>query len=305
MPVEELSFVEWLRVNNPAHRSIELGIGDDMGAVRVSGGCVLLSSDLLLDGVHVDSRVHSFERIGRKALARNLSDCAAMVVRPICATVSVAFPRNTEAVRREDLFRGIWRLASEFGVGIIGGDTAAWDHPLCVDIAILAEPLDGITPVTRAGARAGDRLLVTGPLGGSILGRHLDFTPRLREAEVIARSLGEKLHAMIDVSDGLSLDLWRLCQASGVGAELDEVLLERVTSDAARSCALRDADSSLTHVLTDGEDYELLMAVDESGDLGSLPVFPIGRIAPSDNGISLRTRLGDSEPIRPGGYTHS
>jgi len=304
VPDDELSFVGWLRRNNPAHPAIELGVGDDMGGARLSDRRVLLSSDLLLDGVHVDSRVHSYEQIGRKALARTLSDCAAMAARPVCATVSVAFPRKAGSRQGEELFQGIWRLASAFAVGVVGGDTAWWDHPLCVDVAVLAEPFEGIEPVTRAGARAGDRLFVSGSLGGSLLGRHLDFTPCVREAEAIARTLGNGLHAMIDISDGLSLDLWRMCEASGVGAELEEGLLDRVTSEAACRTSAADGRSRLSHVLSDGEDYELLFAASESARVEGLSVFPIGRVLEKPEGMRLLSPDGRVEAIAPRGFRH-
>ena len=305
MPADELSFVDWLRRNNPPHPAIELPIGDDMGVLRSNARRILLSSDLLLDGVHVDCRVHSHERIGRKALARTLSDCAAMAVNPIAATISVAFPKNATERDMQALFLGIWELARTVCVGIIGGDTAKWDHPLCVDVTVQAEPYDGIEPVTRAGARPGDRLFVTGKLGGSILGKHLDFTPRIREAESIARTLGPALHAMIDISDGLSLDLWRLCQASQVAAVLEASHLHPVASEAAIELASRDNFPVLSHILADGEDYELLLAVKPGVDISRLPIFPIGCMVAGEPELHLHLENGDLQRIIPKGFNHS
>lgn len=304
MPADELSFVEWLRRNNPPHTAIELPIGDDMGMLHCNARRVLLSSDLLLDGVHVDSRVHSYERIGRKALGRSLSDCAAMAVKPVVATVSVAFPRATEERDKHALFRGIWELAETFNVGIIGGDTAVWVHPLCVDVTVQAEPYDGIEPVTRGGARPGDRLFVTGKLGGSILGKHIDFTPRIREAESIARKLGSALHAMIDISDGLSLDLWRLCEASSVAAVLDELELSRIASMEAMETGAGDERAVLSHVLSDGEDHELLMAVSPDVEFSGDSVHSIGTVVAGGSKLHMRSKQGELQPIVPIGYIH-
>lgn len=305
MPADELSFVAWLRRNNPPHPAIELPIGDDMGVLKSSARRMLLSSDLLLDGVHVDSRVHSYERIGRKALARTLSDCAAMAVKPIVATVSVAFPRSATESDMQALFQGIWELARAFSVGIIGGDTAKWDHPLCVDVAVQAETYEGIEPVTRAGARPGDRLFVTGKLGGSILGKHMDFTPRIREAESIARTLGPSLHAMIDISDGLSLDLWRLCQTSRIAAVLEASHLDHVASEAALELASRNGLPVLSHILSDGEDYELLLAVAPNADISGLPILPIGCTVAGEPELRLHSENGDPQRIIPKGFNHS
>jgi thiamine-monophosphate kinase len=305
VPSDELSFVDWLRRYNPPCPAIELPIGDDMGVVRSGAGRVLLSSDLLLDGVHVDSRVHSYEGIGRKALARSLSDCAAMAVRPIVTTVSVVFPRSVSRGNMEALFQGIWKLACTFEVGIIGGDTAKWDHPLCLDVTVQAEPYDGIEPVTRAGARPGDRLYVTGTLGGSILGKHLDFTPRIAEAEAIARTLGPALHAMIDISDGLSLDLWRLCNASKLGAVLSESELRHIASEAALRDTGGDHFQAISHVLSDGEDYELLMAIGPEAGVAGLPIFPIGCTVAGQPELRLRNENGEHRPLTPSGFTHS
>ena len=302
MSHDELSFVEWLRRHNPRHPAIELGIGDDMGIARTSTGRVLLSSDLILDGVHFDSRTQSFERIGRKALARALSDCAAMAVKPVAATVSVALPQELPLGDAEALYHGLWEAGRQFAVGIIGGDTARWDQRLAVDVVILAEPFEGIEPVTRAGACVGDRLFVSGKLGGSILGHHLEFTPRIHEAERLAVGLGSRLHAMIDISDGLSLDLWRICQASGVGAELDETMLAGVVSQAATQLAVRDGRPAVEHVLEDGEDYELLLAVEGNLEGSPVPLFPVGRVVA--DGFLLRESIGAVRAIHPKGFTH-
>lgn len=304
MSTDERSFVEWLRMNNPSHPSIELPIGDDMGAVRTNARRTLLSSDLLLDGVHVDSRVHSYEKIGRKALARTLSDCAAMAVRPIVATVSVAFPKSAKEDDMRSLFRGIWELAATFDVGIIGGDTAKWDHPLCLDVVVQAEPYEGINPVTRAGARPGDRIFVTGPLGGSILGKHLEFTPRIHESRRLAEQLGESLHAMMDLSDGLSLDLWRICQASGVGAKLRQGWLEEIISDDARVLAGRDHSSPMQHAISDGEDYELLLCASDITNNLDFPLCPIGEIVQGEPEMRLILENGEIQQLPPRGFSH-
>lgn len=302
MAGDELKFVEWLRSRQPSHPSMILGIGDDMAMLRTTGDRILVSSDMLLDGVHFDTGRHSLHAIGRKAIACSLSDCAAMAVRPLAATVSVALPESMQITEAEELLAGMFSIAEEFQLAIAGGDTNRWSHPLAIDVAITAIPYPGIEPVRRCGARPGDSLYVTGPLGGSLLGHHLAFQPRVREAEALGRHLGQRLHAMIDISDGLSLDLWRLCMESKVGAEFDERQLHGVISEDARNAAATSRRTPLEHALTDGEDFELLMAVNGEVSGSDIPLLRIGRI--TESGLTIARENGRVESLEPRGYVH-
>lgn len=303
MAFDELRFVEWLREACALQPGIQLGVGDDMAVLAAGGGHILVASDMLLDSVHFDSRQHSMEAIGRKAIARNLSDCAAMAVKPVAATVSVAFPRVMDEPAAKRLFCGMMEIAADFELAIAGGDTARWDHPLAIDVAIVAEPYAGVLPVPRSGALAGDRLYVSGELGGSILGRHMTFTPRVREARELAEHLGSRLHAMIDISDGLALDLWRMCQASGVGARLEEELTLRLAHPDARRAAKSDGKPLIEHVLGDGEDHELLLAIE--GEAGDVPVrlLPVGRVVAKKQ-LIMQSDAGESSELEPSGFVH-
>src|SRR5438128_8749532 len=151
-------------------------------------------------------------RVGRKAMAGNLSDIAAMAGRPVAAFVSVGLPRRGGRQLAEELYRGLREVADAFDTAIAGGDTNSWDGPLVISVTLLGETT-ARGPVRRGGARPGDWLLVTGPLGGSILGKHLTFTPRVREAQQL--HLQTDLHALIDISDGLAADVSHICQESG------------------------------------------------------------------------------------------
>lgn len=297
----ETELVSWLRENAPRAEHVELGIGDDMAVLSSPGGKHLLASDMLLDGVHFDVSRHELERIGRKCVACCLSDCAAMAVRPLGVVVSVAFTRGFGLERAQRLFAGMFALAREFEISVIGGDTTVWDHPLVVDAAIVAATYEGVEPVRRSGARPGDGIYVTGKLGGSVLGRHLDFVPRVREARLIAESYGRALHAMMDLSDGLSLDLWRMCEASGVGALLDEEAVCGVASPEARELSIRDGRSALEHVLSDGEDFELLLAATMPPKVAGLEISRIGTI--TESGYFMRNRSG-RVPLEPKGFVH-
>ncbi|MCC6678253.1 MAG: thiamine-phosphate kinase [Phycisphaerales bacterium] len=299
----ELQLVAWLQQRQKSSQTVAVGIGDDMAVIRLHAGRrILTASDMLLDGVHFDSRIHDLALVGRKAIACNLSDCAAMAARPLAATVSVALPRGLTLNQARRLFEGIEAIADEFDLAIAGGDTTRWDHPLAVDVAIVAEPYDGIEPVTRSNAREGDALYVTGQLGGSLLGRHLTFTPRVREAKLLAEGLGPRLHAMMDLSDGLSLDLFRMCEASGVGAILDESLLAQVVSPAAREASAADHRSPQEHALGDGEDFELLLAAEPDVVLPAVPLLRVGEV--TRKGLTIRDPDGTLRILEPRGYVH-
>jgi len=298
----ELELVEWLQGRQPHHPAVMLGVGDDMALVRLSAGRVLVASDMLLDGVHFDTSRHELRDIGRKAIACNISDCAAMAVRPVVATVSIALPADMPLAAVKELFGGMFAVAEEFNLAIVGGDTTSWSHPLAIDVAVTAEPFEGIEPVTRHGAQPGDNLYVTGVLGGSLVGRHLTFKPRVEEARAAAKTLGWRLHALMDISDGLSIDLWRMIRASGVGAVLDEQQLEAVISGDARQSTAADGRPALDHALSDGEDYELLLAVAGDADVPGVALHPVGVVAESD--LLLQRRDGRIEPLEPKGWLH-
>jgi thiamine-monophosphate kinase len=225
-----------------------------------------------------------------------------MAVRPVAATVSLALPRDLTLPTIQEIYEGAFSIAKEFDLAIAGGDTTSWDKPLAIDVAVLAVPYDGIEPVTRSGAKIGDRIYVTGPLGGSRLGRHLAFRPRVVEGRELAGHFGSRLHAMMDISDGLSIDLWRMCQASGVGAQLVEELLEHAIHADANRLAESGDESALDHALSDGEDFELLLAVDGDVLASPWPLLAIGEI--TRDGFGWRRKSGTMEALTPRGYEH-
>ncbi|MFM7152095.1 MAG: thiamine-phosphate kinase, partial [Gemmataceae bacterium] len=186
---------------------------------------------------------------------------------------------------------------------IIGGDTNTWDGPLTISVTIFGEPGPGGI-VRRNGCREGDWLLVTGALGGSIRGKHLEFTPRVREALFLAGNFS--LHGMIDISDGLASDLHKLCQESGCGATLWEDSIP-ITPEAQ---AMGNAVSPLDHALGDGEDYELLFSLPEkearkllqSQPIPGLTLHGIGQCIAG--GIWLE-KEGRRLPLPPRGWVHA
>src|SRR5947209_17951558 len=250
-PGGEFAFIDWLRRRTPAAGRVLLGPGDDTAALGWPADTpCLVTTDMLLEGSCFVLAEAGARRVGRKAMAVNLSDIAAMAGRPVAAVVSVGLPRQGGRALAEELHAGLREVADAFDTALVGGDTNSWDGPLVIAATVLGEPT-GRGPVRRSGARPGDWLFVTGPLGGSIRGHHLDFTPRVREALQLHAAV--ELHAMIDISDGLAADLAHICEESRCGAVLRAESVP--ISDAARSMA--DGMSPLEHALGDGEDFEL------------------------------------------------
>lgn len=282
-----------------------MGIGDDAAVVRMPGGLCVLTTDTLLEGTHFRLNEITPRLLGRKAVAASLSDVAAMGCRASLALISVAFPHHTPMNFARQLTRGMNETAARHGVTVVGGDTVSGTAPLFINVTILGSA-DGLRPVLRSGARVGDAILVTGELGGSILGKHLQFEPRLREGIYLNKNF--KLHSMIDISDGLSLDLGHILEESGVGAVIYE---ERIpVSAAARRLSRKTGNTPLRHALTDGEDYELLFTMDQSQanrlvrkNPLRIPVALIGHIR-KERGLFLRDKSGRLRRIRPEGYEH-
>ena len=317
----EQAFLAWLAQQLPSYPSVPWGIADDTALVQLARGETLVTADLISD--EVDFRLIEADprRIGRKALAVNLSDMAAMAARPVAAIISLLLPseaalRNTfgsqppldtlELAKR--LYEGLLPLAQTHNVAIAGGDVNVWDHPLAINVTVLGEA-GPAGPLRRTGARPGDWIIVTGQLGGSILGHHFDFEPRVNEALALASAF--QLHAGMDISDGLALDLSRLAAASGCGAVLDWDAVP--VSDAARTLAAAQPEqgTALDHALGDGEDFELLLAVPEKEarrlldqqPLAGVPVTCIGQFV-EEAGLWAQDASGQRTPLAPRGFLH-
>lgn len=255
----ELDFIDWLKqelaAKHPASLHLPIPAGDDAAALHLQSGRALFAADMLMDSVHFDLRSTPADLVGRKALAVNISDIAAMAGTPVAATVSLALPRHGGLAAGKELMRGLIDLARAYDVTVAGGDTNSWDGPLVVSVAIFGEEHKKGS-LQRSGARPGDWIFVTGHLGGSLKGKHLTFSPRVREAKELHATM--HLTSMIDLSDGLATDLRHILRASGVGGKLmrDEI---PITPDVLKSApTFTDA---LTSALGDGEDFELCFTV--------------------------------------------
>ncbi len=302
----EAEFHRWLREHVPTHPSLPLGLGDDAAMLtRAAPPDLVVTTDLVSDGV--DFRLESDDplRVGRKALAVNLSDLAAMATRPLAVVVAIALPRGGGGGRSAlelaiALYEGLLPLAAEFGVAIAGGDTNTHDGPLVICVTAFGE-VTSRGPLTRSGGRAGNKLLVTGSLGGSIAGHHFDFTPRVREALLLHDRY--ELHAGMDISDGLALDLSRLAAESGCGAVVH-------TNRVPISEAARQLPDPLQHALADGEDFELLLAA--STDTADAivrdqpldcPITCVGELV-AEQGLWQIIGNGEQMPLEPKGWQH-
>ena len=302
----EFAYINWVRQRTPADPRVLIGPGDDAAAVRFTAAApVLATTDMLLEGSCFILAEAGPRLVGRKAMAVNLSDIAAMAGRPVAAVVSVGLPRSGGRALAEELYLGLREVADAFNTALVGGDTNSWNGPLVISVTVLGEATER-GPVRRSGARPGDWLFVTGPLGGSIRGKHLTFTPRVREA--LALHQAAELQAMIDISDGLAADLHHLCEESGCGAMLREQAIP--IADAARQ--MPDTKSALEHALGDGEDFELLFAV--GPDVGrslvenqplrdqGILLAHIGECV--HNGVWLEDASAARRPLPPAGYVH-
>ncbi len=258
----EQSFVAWAKMRARRLPQVKLGIGDDAALLATDGNDLVITTDSLMDGVHFISSDVDARRIGHKLVGVNLSDLAAMAARPTAIFLSMCLPlddENRTEILAAEIYEGVCEMAEQFGVALAGGDTNCWHGPLVLHLTAVGKCIDGIS-WTRSHAQPEDLIVVTGPLGGSILGKHLDFTPQVLLADQIRGRID--VHAAMDISDGLSVDLLRMCDASNCGAilELDNVPI----SSAAMECAQKSGKAAIEHALGDGEDFELLLAVPTS-----------------------------------------
>jgi thiamine-monophosphate kinase len=299
----EFAFIDWLRSKTPAHSRVALGPGDDAAVLQFPGPAeCLITSDMLMEGTCFRLEEAGPRLVGRKAMSVNLSDIAAMAGRPLAAVVSVALPRAGGRALAEELYLGLREVADQFDTAIAGGDTNTWDGPLVIAVTILGEATPR-GPVLRSGARVGDRLLVTGPLGGSILGKHLEFTPRVREATEL-HAVAD-VHAMIDISDGLAADVGHMCAESRCGARIWAQAIP-ISQDAHR---IHDGRSPLEHALGDGEDFELVAAVSPADaerlvreqPITGIQLACIGECVEEGLWLEKNGHVGKLEPL---GYAH-
>ncbi len=322
--IGEFGLIELIRKEqSPQGGEVLVGIGDDTAVIKQGGDdYLLLTCDALVEGVHFHLDYTAYRELGWKAMAVNLSDIASMGGVPKYALVSLCLPPLTDPLKVKEFYWGLRELGERFGVGIVGGDTTS-SPVLMVSIALIGRVRKEHL-VTRSGARSGDSLLVTGTLGGAegglkllkrgrpypkgmegIIRRHLTPMPRLKEAKLLVENLEPT--AMIDISDGLALDLSHLIEESGVGAEIwrEKIPLHPQAEEVAKILG----GSPYDFALYGGEDYELLFTlppdqVERARELlKETDLTSIGQILPSDEGLVISVG-GQKSPLVVKGYDH-
>jgi thiamine-monophosphate kinase len=245
--VGEDRLLEQLLASLRRSRGVVLGAGDDCALVDSGrrGLLDVLKTDCVVEEIHFEKKTPAGQ-VGWKAMARPLSDFAAMSAIPQFALVTLIVPSDRELAWVQRLYRGIEKAARRFKVSVVGGETSDIKGPAAVSLSVTGF-VEKKRWVGRGGGKAGDDLFVTGRLGGSLRGRHLKFVPRIAESRWLTENF--LVHAMMDLSDGLGADLPRLARASGLGFEVEEAALPR------------NRDCTVAQAISDGEDHELLFAI--------------------------------------------
>jgi len=313
LPLPERALIAALRRRIRPRPAIVTGIGDDCAVLRVPAGHeMLVTTDFSLEGVHFRRDWHPAESVGHRCLARGLSDLAAMGGVPVAVFLSLALPGKVPQRWVDRFFDGLLNLAAEFNVPLAGGDTSQSPDGILADIMVVGSVPKG-KAILRSGARAGDRIYVTGGLGESAAAlealragrkikaagypRHFHPQPRIGIGQFLRRR--GLASAMIDLSDGLSTDLCHLCEESGVGAEIQSAFVPRaLVGKPARAVALDVA-------LHGGEDYELLFtsAKQVPSKIAGVSVSEIGRMVRGSKMV-LVDESGARKRLRPEGWEH-
>lgn len=308
------------------------GIGDDAAVIDSTGKKIVISTDLLVEGIHFDMMYTPLKHLGYKSVVVNLSDIYAMNAEPKQITVSLAISSRYSVEALEELYDGIWLACKNYGIDLVGGDTTSSQKGLIISVTAIGEAATEDL-VYRHGAKEGDLICVTGDLGGAYLGlqilerekrlyqQHPELQPELENADyLLGRQLKPEARrdvirffkdmdirptAMMDLSDGLSSDIFHICQQSGVGCELYEATIP--LSEEAYHMALKFNLDPVTCALNGGEDYELLFTIrpeDETKLSGEETFTVIGTITKIDGGCVLVSKSNNRHPLKAQGWNH-
>ncbi len=309
-----------------------VGVGDDAAVIDAGDDMILVSTDMLIEGIHFDLMYHPLKHLGYKSVIVNLSDIYAMNATPQQITVSLALSNRFSVEALDELYEGIKAACDMYNVDLVGGDTCSSNKGLVISITVIGRAKKEDI-VYRSGAKEGDIICVSGNLGAAYLGLQIlerekqiylsqpDIQPDLEDQNyLIERQLkpearkdivkymaanGIKPTAMIDISDGLASELKHICKASGVGAFVEETHIP--IKQEAELMAMKFQLDPLTCALNGGEDYELLFTADPS-DLNKLRVMPdiylAGEIVKAEDGITLHTSGGNISELKAQGWGH-
>jgi len=288
--LNEFQLIEWIKGQSRPEVLPNVGIGDD-GAVIKHDGLVILASDTVLEGTHFTKET-PLNLVGRKALATCISDIAAMGATPVAALVNLILPKRIATAQVQEIMLSILELAKEYDLIICGGDITSWDGPLGISISITGTAIKD--PILRSGAKSGDTVFVSGPLGGSFKSNHhLIFEPRTKLIIEILEAIIPT--AMIDISDGLIQDLKHILKASSVGCRIHENLIP-----------LRD-NASLEQAFCDGEDFELCICISKRDLVKVDPKWQLIKIGHITEGSEIIFDSVETEKISRNnlaGYNH-
>lgn len=280
-------------------KDIRVSIGDDTAVVRSCKGKYLLyTADMQVEGVHF-KKGEDPKKVGYKAMAVSVSDIAAMGGTPKYALISVGLPKKNIDRAMETLMSGISLCAKKFKIDVIGGDTNRSPH-VVIDCFMVGE-VEEDNLVLRSGAKAGDHIFVTGPLGGSLKGKHLSFTPRVKESRFLVKNF--KVTSMIDLSDGLALDLNRIASASRCGALIFENKIPKSKNIFKIQNALFDGEDFELLFTLNGADARRLLSLSPEKKTG-LEFYPIGRMTDLFRGVQMITWDGRSQRVACNGFKH-
>lgn len=295
--MKELEFIKYISKKFKTRKPVIKGIGDDCAILEYTKTrYMLLTCDMIIEGTHFSKNTTPFQ-IGWKAVAVNISDIAAMGGIPKYALVSAGIPRDRGTKFLKGIIKGVETISRKFNMLVIGGDTNT-SRKIVINVTLIGE-VEKNCVITRDGARVGDLIFVTGCLGEGRV-KHLKFLPRLKEARILAKNF--KLNSMIDLSDGLAMDLNRLSEAAKVGACVYRSLIP-----------LSDASEALDKAIFAGEDFELLFTasireskklIKRMGKKEDLPITLIGEVVDRRFGVQLVSEEGKTRPLKPKGFMH-
>jgi thiamine-monophosphate kinase len=315
LPLAEKLLISRIRSRTTRRRGIAAGIGDDCAILQIPDGHqALVTTDFSLEGIHFRREWHPPEVVGHRCLARGLSDIAAMGGTPVAAFLSLALPQNLRQPWVDRFIKGLLRLADRFNVTLAGGDTAQSPGGILADMVVIGSVPKG-KAIRRSGARPGDRIYVTGALGGAASAlkclfagkklrqadfpRHFDPVPRIEVGQfLLEKGLAS---AMIDLSDGLSTDLGHICEESGVGAEIQAPAIP------CASVGKPAHQVDLQLALHGGDDYELLFTGPRGKQvpprIAGVGITQIGHVTRQKH-IILMNDQGVGSELHPQGWEH-